>query len=102
MLVIIVALSGRPSEPWLTDPLSCWQFEAIAEGKFSQEQPQQAAPGASQRRAGHAGQPPAVRGQHPLQTGPAFHPATLRQLSAHQELLSRYTLAHSPLSNYLI
>ena len=65
------------------------QPEAAPEGRRDEEQPEQEAPGAPQRRARHPRQPPPLRAERPLQAGPPLHPQALRQLPPHQELLPR-------------
>ncbi len=52
---------------------SLQQLETVAQREFGQEQPEQTAPGETERRAGHTGQSAAVRGQHSVQIGPIVH-----------------------------
>ncbi|CAH1401379.1 unnamed protein product [Nezara viridula] len=59
------------------------------EGRGDQEQPEQEAQGATERRVGHLSQPPPLRAEHPQQAGPPLHPQAICQLPQDQELLPR-------------
>lgn len=65
------------------------QLETTAEGRGDKVESQQAASGAIERRAGHAGIVAPLRAKYPQQAGSAQHPQTQRKLPPHQELLSR-------------
>ncbi|CAK1545737.1 unnamed protein product [Leptosia nina] len=66
-----------------------FEHQTPFKGRCYQEQPEQATPRATQRRAGHLGFAAPLRAEHPQQAGPSFHTAALRQLLTHQKLLPR-------------
>lgn len=68
---------------------SILQPQAASQGRSHQEQPQQETQRETQCRTRHSCQPPAFRAEHTQQARPTQHPAPLRQLPTHQELLSR-------------